>query len=149
EHCVLRDRPKTGGPEHADVRVRADEHPEVSVEALHPPDRSLRRAPLVARLRGASGARAPARLGHHGPGKELRELLHHAYSAGAGAAAAVRRGEGLVEVEVHDVDAHQAGPGHAENGVEVRTVAVDEAPRLVHETRDLQEIFIKETESVR
>ena len=49
--------------------------------------------------------------------------------AGAGAAGAVRAGEGLVDVVVHHVDAEVARPGDAEDGVHVGAVEVDERRR--------------------
>ena len=48
-------------------------------------------------------------------------------------AAAVRRGEGLVQVRVDDVDAHVAGPGDADEGVEVRAVVVEERANVVED----------------
>jgi hypothetical protein len=41
----------------------------------------------------------------------------------------VRLGERLVEVVVDDVEPHVAGPGAADDGVEVGAVVVEEAPR--------------------
>src|SRR3712207_7949682 len=42
-----------------------------------------------------------------------------------GAAAAMRRREGLVQVDVHGVDAEIARPHLADDGVEVRAVAIE------------------------
>src|SRR5690606_3712838 len=55
----------------------------------------------------------------------------------AGAAAAVRDAERLVQVEVADVGAELAGLGPAEQRVEVGAVHVDLAAGLVHQAADL------------
>src|SRR3954469_16574165 len=46
---------------------------------------------------------------HAGPRQEPRQILAHSHRSRAGTAAAMRGGEGLVQVEVHDVDADVAG----------------------------------------
>ena len=92
--------------------------------------------------------RARARHRRDRPRQELGELLDDAHGARPGPPAAVRRGERLVQVEVHDVDAHLARLGHPEDGVEVRAVAVDQPARLVHQPRDLQEVLLEQPERV-
>ena len=54
-------------------------------------------------------------------------MLANGNRAAAGAAAAVRAGEGLVDVVMHHVDAEVAGPGDAEDGVHVGAVEIDQA----------------------
>ena len=61
----------------------------------------------------------------------------------------MRGGEGLVQVEVHDVDAEVAGPGDAEDGVEVRAVVVDQPARLVDGRDDLLDVLVPQPEGVR
>ena len=61
--------------------------------------------------------------------------------ARARAAAAVRRRERLVQVELHDVDARVAGARLAEHRVHVRAVAVHEAALFVHDVGDLAELL--------
>ena len=56
----------------------------------------------------------------------------HRDRADAGAAAAVRDAEGLVQVEVRDVGAELARPGQADQRVEVGAVDVDLAAGRVH-----------------
>ena len=67
----------------------------------------------------------PARR-HRREGGERRGEHHR---AGAGTAAAVRGGEGLVQVDVHGVDAEVAGADPADDGVEVGPVAVEDRRR--------------------
>ena len=57
-------------------------------------------------------------------GQERREVRAHRDRADAGAAAAVGDAERLVQVEVADVGAEPAGPGDADEGVEVGAVDV-------------------------
>jgi hypothetical protein len=88
-------------PPHAHERVRAHEHAERPGEAAHLADR-LRLVPVVAE----AGVRP------RDP-RDRQERLEHAadgHGAAAGAAAAVRLRERLVQVEVDDVEAHVARP---------------------------------------
>ena len=73
-------------------------------------------------------------------------MLDDADDTRAGSAAAVRRGERLVQVDVHDVDARFAGAHLAEQGVQVGAVHVDEAARFVHDIRDLAELLLEQAE---
>src|SRR5439155_26668307 len=64
-------------------------------------------------------------LGDAGHGQERLEVGLDAHGPRARAAPAVRRREGLVEVEVADVEAEVARPRDAEDRVEVGAVHVD------------------------
>ena len=77
----------------------------------------------------------------------LQEVLA-ADRARAGAAAAVRRGERLVQIQMDAVKAHVAGAHDAHNGVQVRAVVVAQAARLMDKTRDLQNVFVKNADGV-
>ena len=78
----------------------------------------------------------------------LQEVLA-ADRARAGAAAAVRRGERLVQIQMDAVKAHVAGAHDAHDGVQIRAVIVAQAARLVDKTRDLQNVFVKNADCVR
>ena len=67
----------------------------------------------------------------------------------AGPAAAVGLGERLVQVEVHDVEAHVAGPGDPHDGVQVRAVVVERRAGVVDDARDLLDVRVEEPERVR
>ena len=71
------------------------------------------------------------------PGQERREVLRHADRPHAGPAAAVRDGEGLVQVEVADVGADVAGRGQADLGVHVGAVHVHLAAVPVDDGADV------------
>ena len=66
-----------------------------------------------------------------GKRRERGQRLGEDHRPGARAAAAMRGREGLVEVDVHRVDAEVAGPDPADDGVEIGAVAIDQAARLV------------------
>ena len=69
--------------------------------------------------------------------------------AGAGAAATVRRGERLVQVEVTDVVSHVGSADDPEKRIHVRAVHVDLPPDVVTHRRDLQNAALELPERVR
>src|SRR5699024_951647 len=71
-----------------------------------------------------------------------------AHGAAARAAAAVGGGEGLVQVHVDAVEAHVAGADHAHDGVEVGPVVVAQAPGLVDQAGDLQDVVVEDAHGV-
>ena len=68
--------------------------------------------------------------------------------AGPGAAAAVGLGEGLVQVEVHDVEAHVARPREAHDRVQVGAVVVQRGAHAVHDLGDLGDVLVEDPERV-
>ena len=98
-----------------------------------------RSGPRRCRRRGA----APAGVGRNG---SIRS--EHGDRPGPRAAAAVRLGEGLVQVVVDDVEAHVAGPRDAHDRVQVGAVVVERGPRLVHDPRDLLDVAVEQAERV-
>ena len=72
----------------------------------------------------------------------------HRHGTGAGTAAAMRRGEGLVQVDVAGVKAHVAGAGNAEQRVQIGAVHVDEAADVVHELRDFGDARFEQADRV-
>ena len=122
-----------------DVRVGADEHSEVAVEAAHAADR----------LRPLEIKRVVAvRLLDRRVWEERDEVGLHAHRACAGAAAAVRGGERLVQVHVHRVEAHVARPGHAHEGVEVGAVVVEHRPGGVNHLGYIQDLALEQPQGV-
>ncbi len=129
------------GAERADVGVRAHEDAVVALEAAQLADR-LRDVVLEVE-------RAVVALDDLRARQVRRDPLAHRDRAGAGAAAAVRLGERLVQVEVHDVEAHVARAGDAHDRVEVGAVVVERRPDLVHDPRDLLDLRVEDAERVR
>ena len=85
---------------------------------------------------------------HKRPWQERRQLLDHTHRARARPAAAVRRAEGLVQVEVHDVEAQLGRLGDPDDRVQVGAVAVDQPAGLVHQPGDLQHVLLEEAQRV-
>ena len=67
---------------------------------------------------------------------------------GTWSATAVGLGEGLVQVEVHRVEAHQSGRGDAEDGVEVGAVVVHLTASLVNDFTGCLDVGFKQTQRV-
>ena len=80
--------------------------------------------------------------------QERRQRVADHDGAGAGTAAAVRRAERLVRVEVDDVEAHVAGPADAEHRVGVGAVVVEQAAGLVDQAGDLDDVLVEQAEGV-
>ena len=60
----------------------------------------------------------------------------------------MRRGECLVQVDVHHVEAHVAGTAFAEQRIEVRTVVVHQAACLVHHLGNLQNTRLEDAQRI-
>ena len=138
------------GAERADVGVGAYEAAVVALEAAQAADRA-RAAVVVEVERRRSAVSRPRRSRRTTTGRrqERRDALGHGDRSGARAAAAVRLGEGLVEVEVDDVEAHVAGPGDPHHRVEVGAVVVERRADPVHDPRDLLDVGVEQAERVR
>ena len=87
---------------------------------------------------------SPPRLDHRVAGQERREVRGDADRAHAGAAAAVRDAEGLVQVEVADVGADVARAAQADLRVHVGAVHVDLAAVLVDDLADLLDALLED-----
>ena len=118
------------GPHHRDVRPRDGQDAGRAVGGGR--HRAHDRAEAVV------GAAVGARGGHHRVARQVgRQVGPHRHRADARAAATVGDAEGLVEVEVAHVGPEPAGPGHADEGVEVGAVEVHLAAGLVHRGADV------------
>ena len=62
---------------------------------------------------------------------------------------AVGGGEGLVHVQVDDVEAHVAGPHDPQDGVQVGAVVVEQAADTVHGFGDLDDVVLEQAERAR
>ena len=60
----------------------------------------------------------------------------------------MRCGEGLVQIDVHHIEAHIARTAHAEHGVEVGSVVVHQTSALVHQPCYLGNLFLEDTQGV-
>ena len=84
-----------------------------------------------------------------GSGKKSAKCAATPTGPDARSAAAVRDGEGLVQVEVHQVEAQVARADDAEQGVQIRAVAIHQAAAAMHQLNHLFDVLIKETQCVR
>ncbi len=58
-------------------------------------------------------------------------------------------GEGLVQVQVHDVKAHVARTHDSDERVHVRAVIVEQSAALMHQSGDFPDFSLEEAERVR
>src|SRR5579875_3555702 len=61
----------------------------------------------------------------------------------------MRRGKGLVQIEMDGVEAHVAWPADAHQRVEVGTVVVELRPDLVDQLGDLENVALEQAQGVR
>ena len=85
-------------------------------------------------------------LDDHRDREERLEDVAHGDRAAARAAAAVGLRERLVQVDVHDVEAHVPGSRDAADGVEVRAVVVHQRTGTVEDVADLLDVLVEEAE---
>ena len=97
---------------------------------------------------GAATRRSRRAVAAHdlGPREERLDPVGDGDRTGAGAAAAVRLGERLVQVEVDDVEAHVPGPADAHDRVQVRAVVVERRADAVDDPRDLLDPGLEQAE---
>ena len=146
QHRGLRGLGEAVGAEAEDVGVGADEDAEVALEAAQAADRL---GPLEVEVEARPAAVVALASDHLRARQERLDPVGDGDRAGARAAAAVRLAEGLVEVDVDDVEAHVAGARVAHHRVEVGAVVVERPPRLVDQRRDLGDVLVEEPERVR
>ena len=87
---------------------------------------------------------------HHTRGGE--ETLHafaHTDGTRTGTAATMRRGESLVEIDVHHIESHVAGAAIAQHGVEVGSVVVHQSAAVVDQFRNFRNVLFEDAECVR
>jgi hypothetical protein len=82
-----------------------------------------------------------------GSGRRAQRFGQH-HRARTRPAAAVRRGEGLVQVDVHGIDAKVAGTHLADDGVEIGAVAIDIAARRMDRVGDRLHVALEQAAGV-
>ena len=141
EHRGLRRLLQPVAAERQDVGEGAHEDAVVALEAAQPADRL---GPVEVQVEGGAGAVAGLVAHDLGPREERVDAVGHGDRPGARPAAAVRLRERLVQVEVHDVEAHVARAGDAHHGVEVRAVVVERRAGVVDDVRDLLDVRVEQ-----
>ncbi len=89
-----------------------------------------------------------APLADEGHRREGRQRFGQHHRARTRTTAAMRGGEGLVQVDVHGVDAEIARPHDAHDGVEVGAIAVEVGAGLVHRLGDLDHLRLEQAAGV-
>ena len=84
----------------------------------------------------------------HRPGEEIHQLFDHTNRPGTRSTTAMRGGEGLVQVVVHDIDAKLTGLGYPQQGVHIRAIAIHQTTGLMHDGGDIAYILIEQTQGV-
>ena len=123
------------------ISIRLQDDAEVAVERRHVAD-----AVLAVVL---EGVRAVGPLDDHRGGQEGDERLGDADGSRARSPAAVRRGEGLVEVQLDHVEPQVAGAGPAGDGVQVRPVVVHQAADGVDHVGQGPDVAVEQAQRVR
>ena len=129
-----------------DVGVGAHEDAEVALEAAQPADRL---GPLEVEVEAGLAAVLGLAAHHLRPRQEGLDPVRAGDRPRTGAAAAVRLREGLVQVDVDDVEAHVAGARVAHDRVQVGAVVVEGPARVVDDLGDLRDVLVEEPEGVR
>ena len=137
EHRVVADLAQAGCAVGPDVGIRADEDARVADEAPKPADRG---GPLTGALQAERAVVGPQDARR----REVRQQrVAHPDRPGAGAATTVRRREGLVDVEVHDIEAGLARFEPAENRIEVRPVHIGERARFMDRVEEIADPLLE------
>ena len=82
-------------------------------------------------------------------GQQVLQTLAYANRTTAWTATTVRSGEGLVQIDVHHVEAHIAGTANAEHRVEIGSIVVHKTTTIVNETSNHRDVSFEDTEGVR
>ncbi len=118
----------------------------LAVKRGEPPERLGARLGLARMLDITQPTGVADEVGHR---HERRERGGEHHGTRARSAAAVRRREGLVQVEVHRVDAEIARAGFSGNRIEIGAVGVEERARPMHRRGDREHIALEQPAGVR
>ena len=81
-------------------------------------------------------------------GQVFLQTLSYANRTAARATTAMRCGECLVQIDVHNIETHVAGAAYAQHGVQVGTVVVHQTTALVHQSCYLGNLCFEDTQGV-
>ncbi len=136
---MTRDASQAVTPVDVDVSERSREDHRVALPPVDASDRPRGRDPVEGSVLDAASL---------GTREELDQTRGHRYWSRARSAATVGRGEGLMQIHVHDVKAHIARAHRAQDGVQVRPVVVKEPTDVVDGFGDLGDLFFEEPNGV-
>ena len=144
QHRILADLHQAAAAVRPEVGIGAHEARQ-RCPGRHAPGRSRSAARPGARGGTSRRPRAPRAA----PGRYGSSFSPTATGPGPGTAAAVRRGEGLVDVEVHHVEARRAGPELAQDRVQVGAVHVGQRAGGVDRLQQLHDARLEEAQGRR
>ena len=131
--------PESFRPESDNVAQSSNQDREVSVEGADAADRvraiiiqPKTRRPVLRRL-----------LDDPREWQKGCELARHGNRTRSRSSPPVRGGEGLVEVEVQNVDSHVSGARHSDERVHIRPVHIDQPARFVNDAADLFDLLLE------
>ena len=81
-------------------------------------------------------------------GQVFLQALAYTNRAATRTTSAMRCGEGLVQIDVHHIEAHISRTAHAEHGVEVGSVVVHQTATIVHQSCYLWNLGFEDTQGV-
>ena len=135
QHRTLRHQSEPFAAVDLDVGQSASQNQSAAMPAMDPPDRLRWRRPPKGAVLELRWLRTR---------KEIDYPLTDRHRPSSWTTTTMGSGEGLVQVHVDDVKAHIAGTNHAQDGVEVRAVVVEQSTDLVNLGRDLCDVFFEE-----
>ena len=145
EHGILRHLPQPIGAVAENVGQRAREHAHLAMERDHPAERA---GVMLARGFLFDEVEAVVGLLDERQRREGAERLREHHWPRTRPAAAMRSREGLVQVDVHRIDAEIARTHAPDDRVEIGAVAIDEPARRMHRVRDHAHVALEQAASV-
>ena len=143
EDCVFGGLFEAVGAMAQHIGQRTHEHAHLAMEGSE-----AAKGVLALAIHFLNEAEAILILHDEGYGRIVCQRLRQHGRAGARTAAAMRGREGLVEVDVHGIDTEVSGANAANNGVEIRAVAIEIAARIVNQVCDLADIRFEQAARV-
>ena len=139
EHRIFADMGEPFCPHGTDVGIGPDNDTEVPVKGEHATDGVRCLVDQVI---------SPVGFFHPGHRQEGFQVFDHSDGAGAGSAAAMGGGKGLVQVEVDDVNAQICRFNNTLDGVHVGTIPIHQSAFGMDDVGDFPQILLKKTQGV-
>src|SRR5713101_1754438 len=140
ENCSLGYRLESVGTEAHDVRVGSYENSNVAMESPNLSDR-IRNIVIVEVFLSVKSYKRNRQVAF--------QRLRHTNRTRSRASTTVRSREGLVKIQVDNVETHVAGSDLSQQRVEVCPVVVEQAARLMDYLCDFENVLLEDSQSVR
>lgn len=123
---------------HGQIGERLDDDEEIPVEIPHPPTDCA----------GCAKRKPLSVFSGMGPGRNGARGTPCSQRGRNPPAAAVRRGKGLMQIQVDAVKAHVARTNDAHDGVQIRAVIIAQTARVVDDLRDFEDVLVENTDRI-